>query len=94
VATRTVALTAPAYVVAELLEGAAPSAAAALRKLDYPPVAAVTLSYPMSAILPDRLVSGSLPGAEPPNTPWFARYPRTSRGKCCTEERPTGSAVP
>eukprot|EP00884_Botryococcus_braunii_P002369 jgi/Botrbrau1/12132/Bobra.0186s0048.1 len=62
ITSRTVALTAPAYVVADLLEGGAPATAAALRKLDYPPVAAVTLSYPISSILPDRLVSGALPG--------------------------------
>ncbi|PSC75640.1 Protoporphyrinogen oxidase chloroplastic [Micractinium conductrix] len=60
---RAVALTIPAYVAADLLEGAAPSAAAGLKSLDYPPVGAITLAYPESAIRPDRLdAQGNLPG--------------------------------
>jgi hypothetical protein len=39
----------------------------ALKSLDYPPVAAVTVSYPMSAIKQDRLVDAKKPpGADPP----------------------------
>jgi len=47
---RAVALTVPAYTAADLVGDAAPAAAAALRSFDYPPVAAVTVAYPMSAI--------------------------------------------
>ena len=62
-AARAVALTAPAYVAADLLQREVPDAAAALKSLDYPPVAAVTLSYPETALLPDRLdAGGALPG--------------------------------
>lgn len=68
VVTRTVALTAPAYVAADLLEANSAAAAAALRQLDYPPVAAVTLAYPLTAIRQDRLASGALPGA--PSCRW------------------------
>jgi oxygen-dependent protoporphyrinogen oxidase len=61
--TRTVALTVPAYVAAELLAAQAPSAAAGLQSLDYPPVGAITLAYPESAIRQDRLdAQGKLPG--------------------------------
>jgi len=60
---RTVALTVPAYVAADLLQGAAPPASEALRSFDYPPVAAVTLAYPESAILEDRRgADGKVPG--------------------------------
>lgn len=47
---KSVGLTAPSYVVAELLEPVAPQAAAKLGSVDYPPVCAVTLAYPESAI--------------------------------------------
>jgi oxygen-dependent protoporphyrinogen oxidase len=61
--TRTVALTVPSYVAAELFQQEIPEASEALNSFDYPPVAAVTLTYPESAILSDRLDdSGSLPG--------------------------------
>jgi len=61
---RAVALTVPAYAVADLVEGAAPAAAAALRAFDYPPVAAVTVAYPLTSIRADRLdaATGALPG--------------------------------
>jgi oxygen-dependent protoporphyrinogen oxidase len=60
---RAVALTVPAYVAADLVRPAAPRAADALAAFDYPPVAAVTVAYPASAIRPDRLAAdGSLPG--------------------------------
>ncbi|KAK9822829.1 hypothetical protein WJX81_006686 [Elliptochloris bilobata] len=52
---RCVALTVPAYVAADLVRRECPDAAAALKALDYPPVAAVTVAYPMSAIRQDRL---------------------------------------
>lgn len=52
---KSVALTVPAYVAADLVEGKAPAAAKALREFDYPPVAAVTVAYPLSAIRKDRL---------------------------------------
>jgi oxygen-dependent protoporphyrinogen oxidase len=63
---RSVALTVPAYVAADLLRRDCPDAAAALKSLDYPPVAAVTLAYPKSALRPDRLdAAQNLPGARP-----------------------------
>lgn len=43
----------------------AASAAESLRKFDYPPVAAVSISYPLSSIREDRKdASGQLPGAQ------------------------------
>jgi oxygen-dependent protoporphyrinogen oxidase len=63
VRTRTVALTVPSYVAADLVRGASAAAADALSSFDYPPVAAVTLAYPESALRPDRLdAAGNLPG--------------------------------
>lgn len=60
---KTVALTVPAYTAADLIQTAAPEASEALRSFDYPPVAAVTLSYPQTAILDDRRDSeGKVPG--------------------------------
>ena len=62
--TRSVALTIPAYVAADLVRAAAPNASDALKCFDYPPVGAVTLAYPMSAIREDRKAAdGTLPGA-------------------------------
>jgi protoporphyrinogen/coproporphyrinogen III oxidase len=55
VRTKTVALTVPSYVAAELLRPASSAAADTLAGFDYPPVAAVTLSYPESALRSDRL---------------------------------------
>ena len=58
------ALTVPAYIAADLVRRDCPDAAMALKSLDYPPVAAVTVSYPMSAIKQDRLDDArKLPGA-------------------------------
>ncbi|CAL5228570.1 g11727 [Coccomyxa viridis] len=63
VRTRSVALTVPAYTAADLVRRDCPDASMALKSLDYPPVAAVTVSYPMSAIKQDRLdESRKLPG--------------------------------
>lgn len=60
---KTVAMTAPAYVVADMLTAKAPAAAAALKAFDYPPVAAVTVAYPKSAIKDERKAAdGSVPG--------------------------------
>jgi oxygen-dependent protoporphyrinogen oxidase len=61
---KAVALTVPAYVAADLLRRDCPDAADALKSFDYPPVAAVTLAYPMTAIREDRLdEAGKLPGS-------------------------------
>jgi len=47
---RTVVITSPAYVAAELLQPLASQASLALRKFYYPPVASVVLAYPISAL--------------------------------------------
>ena len=63
VRTRSVALTVPAYIAADLVRRDCPDASMALKSLDYPPVAAVTVSYPMDAIKRDRLDEArKLPG--------------------------------
>lgn len=63
VVTRSLLLTVPAYVAADLIQPVAPAGAEALRTLDYPPVAAVTLSYPLSAVRDDRKdEKGEVPG--------------------------------
>ncbi|KAG2482726.1 hypothetical protein HYH03_018357 [Edaphochlamys debaryana] len=60
---RAVALTAPSYVVSELLQAEVPAASSALSQFDYPPVGAVTLAYPVSAVREDRRAAdGSVPG--------------------------------
>ncbi|KAI3427137.1 hypothetical protein D9Q98_007074 [Chlorella vulgaris] len=60
---RTVALTVPAYVAADLIQDQVPAAAAGLKSLEYPPVGAITLAYPESAVRSDRLdAQGNLPG--------------------------------
>src|SRR5690242_3877223 len=59
----TVVLTVPAYVAADLLGPRFPKLAAALGAIEYPPVAGVVLSYPLSAIRADRLgPNGDLQG--------------------------------
>ena len=63
VKTKTVALTVPSYVAADLLRPVSAAAADTLAAIDYPPVAAVTVSYPESAIKPGRVdAQGGLPG--------------------------------
>jgi hypothetical protein len=60
---RSVAMTIPAWALAELLQSQAPAAAEALASFDYPPVGAVTLAYPQSAVRDDRKApDGSVPG--------------------------------
>lgn len=61
---RSVVSTAPAWALADLVRGDSPTAADALASFDYPPVGAVTVAYPLSAIREDRLNAddGKLPG--------------------------------
>ena len=61
--TRTVVLTVPAYIAADLLQEASAAAADKLRGFDYPPVGAITLAYPLSSIRDDRKdKEGQIPG--------------------------------
>ena len=56
-------MTVPAWVLADLVKDTAPSTSAALNKFDYPPVGAVTVAYPVSAVRDDRKAAdGSVPG--------------------------------
>jgi len=57
--TRSVVFTAPAHALAPVLRLPCESTAAALEEFYYPPVGAVTLSYPLSAIRDDRLALGN-----------------------------------
>ena len=59
VVTRSVVFTVPAHALAPLLRLPSPTTAAALEELYYPPVGAVTLAYPQSAIREDRLALGA-----------------------------------
>jgi oxygen-dependent protoporphyrinogen oxidase len=52
---RSVVSTAPAWALADLVRPDAPGAADALASFDYPPVGAVTVAYPRSAVREDRL---------------------------------------
>lgn len=64
---RSVALTVPAYVASDLVRRECPDAASFLKAIDYPPVAAVSLAYPKSAIRKDRLdEEGDLLGVSVP----------------------------
>ena len=70
---RAVALTVPAYIAADLLRRDCPDAAAALKSLDYPPVAAVTVAYPKSSLRQDRLDAAQyLPGTRQQRLPLHA----------------------
>lgn len=57
---KTVVMTAPAYVTAEVVKDLAPDAAAALGEFYYPPVASVTVSYPEDSFRLDG--TSALPG--------------------------------
>jgi hypothetical protein len=50
---KSVVMTAPAYVVSELLKDEVPAASKALGEIYYPPVGAVTVGFPESALRPD-----------------------------------------
>ncbi|XP_076941843.1 protoporphyrinogen oxidase 1, chloroplastic-like [Bidens hawaiensis] len=60
--TKTVVMTVPSYVASDLLRPLSLEAAEALSKFYYPPVAAVSVSYPEEAIRADRLIDGQLKG--------------------------------
>ncbi|KAI3819175.1 hypothetical protein L1987_13000 [Smallanthus sonchifolius] len=60
--TKTVVMTVPSYVASDLLRPLSLEAADALSKFYYPPVAAVSVSYPKEAIRADRLIDGQLKG--------------------------------
>jgi len=60
---KNVVVTIPSWVAADLLRKQSPKAADALASFDYPPVAAVTVAYPVSAIRDDRKdANGVVPG--------------------------------
>ncbi|XP_023547363.1 protoporphyrinogen oxidase 1, chloroplastic-like [Cucurbita pepo subsp. pepo] len=59
---RSVIMTVPSYVASTLLRPISVTAADALSKFYYPPVASVTISYPKEAIRKERLVDGELKG--------------------------------
>ena len=66
--TRSVSLTIPAHTAAALLQSVSSGTSSALSSIDYPPVAAVAVSYPMSAIREDRKdAAGTLPGGSGPS---------------------------
>ncbi|EPS62163.1 hypothetical protein M569_12628 [Genlisea aurea] len=60
--TRAVVLTIPSYIASSILRPLSTVAADELSKFYYPPVAAVSVSYPKDAIREDRLVDGELKG--------------------------------
>ncbi|KAF3787368.1 Protoporphyrinogen oxidase [Nymphaea thermarum] len=60
--TKSVILTVPSYVASGILHPLSVAAADALSKFYYPPVAAVTLSYPDAAIKKECLIDGELKG--------------------------------
>ncbi|KAL3572240.1 hypothetical protein D5086_026144 [Populus alba] len=59
---KSVVFTVPSHIASTLLHPLSPTAADALSKLYYPPVAAVSISYPKEAIRPERLIDGELKG--------------------------------
>ncbi|CAI5530600.1 unnamed protein product [Closterium sp. Naga37s-1] len=62
VAARSVLLTVPAYVAADVIRAFSPTAAAALAAIPYPPMASVALSYPAAAIREGAEQAGGLRG--------------------------------
>ncbi|KAL9385178.1 hypothetical protein Peur_022188 [Populus x canadensis] len=59
---KSVVFTVPSHIASTLLHPLSPTAADALSKLYYPPVAAVSISYPKEAIRPEHLIDGELKG--------------------------------
>ncbi|KAK7344329.1 hypothetical protein VNO77_13802 [Canavalia gladiata] len=59
---KTVVMTIPSYVASALLRPLSAAAADALSKFHYPPVAAVSISYPKEAIRSECLIDGELKG--------------------------------
>lgn len=62
VQSKSVVMTVPSHVASSLLRPLSDSAAEALSKLYYPPVAAVSISYPKEAIRNECLIDGELKG--------------------------------
>ncbi|KAJ4914697.1 hypothetical protein Rs2_00247 [Raphanus sativus] len=62
VQSKSVVMTVPSHVASSLLRPLSDSAAEALSKLYYPPVAAVSISYPKEAIRSECLIDGELKG--------------------------------
>ncbi|OWM75477.1 hypothetical protein CDL15_Pgr021641 [Punica granatum] len=62
VQTKSVVMTIPSYVASTLFRPLSDAAADALSKFYYPPVAAVTVSYPKEAIRAECLIDGELKG--------------------------------
>nr|ABD52324.1 plastid protoporphyrinogen oxidase [Amaranthus tuberculatus] len=62
VRTKAVVMTVPSYIASSLLRPLSDVAADSLSKFYYPPVAAVSLSYPKEAIRPECLIDGELKG--------------------------------
>ncbi|KAK4379793.1 hypothetical protein RND71_001655 [Anisodus tanguticus] len=59
---RSIVMTVPSYVASNILRPLSVAAADALSNFYYPPVAAVTVSYPKESIRDERLVDGELKG--------------------------------
>ncbi|KAK7269541.1 hypothetical protein RIF29_22272 [Crotalaria pallida] len=59
---KTVVMTIPSYIASTLLRPLSAAAADALSKFHYPPVAAVSVSYPKEAIRSECLIDGELKG--------------------------------
>ncbi|KAK1293483.1 hypothetical protein QJS10_CPB17g00840 [Acorus calamus] len=62
VKTKCIVMTTPSYVASSLIRPLSNDAADALSKFYYPPVAAVTVSYPKEAIRTEHLIDGELKG--------------------------------
>ncbi|XP_065859895.1 protoporphyrinogen oxidase 1, chloroplastic [Euphorbia lathyris] len=60
--TKSVVLTIPSHIASSLLNPLSTAAGEALSKFYYPPVAAVSISYPKDAIRTERLIDGELKG--------------------------------
>lgn len=62
VQSKSVVMTIPSHIASPLLRPLSPTAADALSKFYYPPVAAVSISYPKEAIRSECLIDGELKG--------------------------------